>query len=380
MSKCELLCYSRVHFKKMIILSHKIQISNPTVKQEQYFRQACGTARFAYNWGLSMWKKQYEAGNKPTAFQIKKAFNAIKPIDFPWVFNVTKCAPEQAFAYLGLAFKRFFNGQGRYPKFKKKGVRESFYLSNDQFKVAENRVKIPKLGWVKLTESLRFSGKIRSATVSRQVDKWFISFSVQMETSPAKASKNQADAVGVDLGVKNLATLSNGETIEGTKPLKKVSFRLARLQRKLAKCTKGSKRRFRLKERISKLHYRIRCLRQDGLHKLTHELCQRFKIICVEDLNVKGMMKNHKLAGAISDMGFYEFKRQLEYKATLFGNWISTVSKWFPSSKTCSNCGHKKNELKLSERTYYCSECEFEIDRDLNAAINIEHEGLQLLA
>jgi putative transposase len=207
---------------------------------------------------------------------------------------VTKCAPEQAFAYLGLAFKRFFNGQGRYPKFKKKGVRESFYLSNDQFKVAESRVKIPKLGWVKLTESLRFSGKIRSATVYRQVDKWFISFSVQMETSPAKASKNQADAVGVDLGVKNLATLSNGETIEGPKPLKKVSLRLARLQRKLAKCTKGSKRRFRLKERISKLHYRIRWTQKEGLHKLTHGLCQRFKVICVEDLNVKGMMKNQK--------------------------------------------------------------------------------------
>ena len=136
----------------MIVLSHKIQIKNPTVKQEQYFRQACGTSRFAYNWGLEEWKKQYNAGNKPTAFGIKKAFNTIKPIDFPWVFNVTKCAAEQAFTNLGSAFKRFFKGQGKYPKFKKKGVRDSFYLSNDQFKLAENRIKIPKLGWVKLTE------------------------------------------------------------------------------------------------------------------------------------------------------------------------------------------------------------------------------------
>jgi len=364
----------------MLVLSHQIQIKNPTVKQEQYFRQACGTSRFAYNWGLSMWKKQYDAGKKPTAFQIKKAFNTIKPIDFPWVFNVTKCAPEQAFANLGAAFKRFFNGQGKYPKFKKKGVRDSFYLSNDQFKVADKRIKIPKLGWVKLTESLRFSGKILSATVSRQADKWFISFSVQMEMSSVKISENQADVVGVDLGVKNLATLSNGETIEGRKPLKKLTRRLARLQRKQSKCSKGSKRNERQKLKISRLHYRIRCIRQDSLHKLTHRLCQGFKVICLENLNVKGMMKNHKLAKAISDMGFYEFKRQLEYKATLYGNWISKVEQWFASSKICSICGHKKVELKLSERTYHCNQCGFEVERDVNAAINIEREGLRLLA
>jgi putative transposase len=364
----------------MIVLSHQIQIKNPTYKQEQYLRQACGTARFAYNWGLEEWKKQYEAGNKPTAFKIKKAFNAIKPIDFPWVFNVTKCASEQAFSDLGKAFKRFFKGQSRYPRFKKKGVRNSFYLSNDQFKVAENRLKIPKLGWVKLTESLRFSGKLLSATVSSVADKWFVSLHVQIETAPVNVSENQADVVGVDLGIKNLATLSNGETVEGSKPLKKLSRRLARMQRHLAKCTKGSKRYLRQKIKIARLHYRIRNIRQDDLHKLTHHLCQDFKIICLEDLNVKGMMKNHRLAKAISDMGFYEFKRQLEYKAGLYGNWISVVSKWFPSSKTCSNCGHKKFEMTLSERVYRCNFCGFEIDRDLNAAINLEREGLRLLA
>ncbi len=364
----------------MLVLSHQIQIKKPTVKQQQYFRQACGTARFAYNWGLEEWKKQHHAGSKPTALEIKKTFNAIKRIDFPWVFNVTKCAAEQAFANLGTAFKRFFNGQGKYPKFKKKGKHDSFYLSNDQFKVGQSRVKIPKLGWVNLTESLRFSGKILSATVSRQADKWFISFSVQMETSQVLISENQADVVGVDLGVKNLASLSNGETIEGPKPLKKLSRVMQRLQRKQSKGSKGSKRNERQKLKISRLHYRIRCIRQDSLHKLTHRLCQGFKVICLENLNVKGMMKNHKLAKAISDMSFYEFKRELEYKATRFGNWISKVDQWFPSSKTCSNCGHQKTELKLSERTYYCNQCGFEVDRDLNAAINIEREGLRLLA
>jgi putative transposase len=364
----------------MIILSHKIQIKNPTVKQEQYFRQACGTARFAYNWGLEEWKKQHEAGFKPTARTVRTAFNAIKPIDFPWVFNVTKCAAEQAFSDLGKAYKRFFKHIGGYPRFKKKGVHDSFYLSNDQFKLSGNKIRIPKLGWVKLTEELRFSGKVMSATVSRVADKWFVSLSVQMEASPVKVSKNQADVVGVDLGVKTLATLSNGETVSVRKPLKKLSLRLARMQRHLTKCVKGSKRYNRQKMKIARLHYRIRCIRIDGLHKLTHRLCQGFKVICLEDLNVKGMLKNHKLAKAISDMGFYEFKRQIEYKATLFGNWISTISKWFPSSKTCSNCGYKKEDMKLSERIYYCEACGHKIDRDLNAAINIEKEGIRLLA
>ena len=201
-----------------------------------------------------------------------------------------------------------------------------------------------------------------------------------METTPVKKSKNQALVVGVDLGIKKLATLSNGETVAGRKPLKKLSRRLARLQRHLAKCTKGSKRYNRLKMKITRLHYRIRCIRQDGLHKLTHHLCQDFKVICLEDLNVKGMMKNHKLALAISDMGFYEFKRQLEYKATLFRNFIVSVDRWFPSSKKCSMCDHKKEELKLSQRTYHCDECGFSICRDLNAAINIEREGIRVLA
>ncbi|HIE01419.1 MAG TPA: transposase [Thiotrichaceae bacterium] len=362
-----------------MVLSHKIQIKNPTVKQEQYFRQACGTSRFAYNWGLAEWRKQYEAGLKPSALEIKKVFNAIKPVDFPWVFNVTKCAAEQAFSDLGTAFKRFFKSVAGYPRFKKKGVHDSFYLSNDQFKLSGNRIKIPKLAWVKLTESLRFEGKILSATVSRIADKWFVSINVQMETTLVKVSENQADVVGVDLGVKYLITKSNGETVVGRKPLKKLSRRLARQQRHLNKCTKGSKRYNRQKRKIARLHYHISCIRHDALHKLTHHLCQNFKVICLEDLNVKGMLKNHKLAKVISDMGFYEFKRQIDYKATLFGNWISTISKWFPSSKKCSNCDHKKEDLKLSERTYHCHNCGFEIDRDLNAAINIEREGTRIL-
>ena len=266
---------------------------------------------------------------------------------------MTKCAAKQAFVNLGNAFKRFINGQSQYPKFKKKSVPDSFYLSNDQFQVASNRIRIPKLGWVKLTGSLRFSGKIQSATVSRCADKWFVSISVQMATTPMTISKNQADKIGMDLGVTHLATLSNGKTIEGRQPLKKLSRRLKRQQRPLASLTKGSNRHWRSKQQISKLHNQIHDIRLDSLRKLTPYLCQGFKVIGLEDLNVKGMMKNHKIAKIISDMGFYELRRQLEYKARLYGNWISIVDQWFPSSKTCSHCGYQQAELKRSQRTYH---------------------------
>jgi putative transposase len=361
---------------KMIVLSHKIRI-NPTVKQDKYFRQASGISRFAYNWGLAEWKRQYKAGLKPTALAVKKAFNAIKPIEFPWVFDVTKCAPEQAFADLGTAFKRFFKHQGKYPKFKKKGIHDSFYLANDQFKIDGFKIRIPKLGWVRLSENLRLSGKILSATISRTADHWFVSISVQLK-SIQTITKNQGDACGVDLGIKNLATLSNGEMIAGPKPLK--ICKLAKMQRHLAKCTKGSKRYYKYRMKLARLHYRIQCIRQDSLHKLTNKLCRSYKIICLENLNVKGMMKNHKLAKAISDIGFHEFKRQIEYKSKLFDNWISIVDRWFPSSKTCSNCGSVKTELQLSQRTYSCDNCGIKLDRDINAALNIKAEGIRLLA
>jgi len=362
----------------MVVLSHKIRI-NPTVKQEKYFRRASGTSRFAYNWGLAEWKRQYEVGLKPTALAVKKAFNAIKPIEFPWVFDVTKCAPEQAFTDLGTAFKRFFKHQAKYPKFKKKGIHDSFYLANDQFKIDGFKIRIPKLGWVRLSENLRLSGKILSATVSRAADHWFVSINVQMESTPI-IIKNQDDAIGVDLGIKNLVTLSNGEMIAGPKPLRKLSSKLARMQRHLAKCTKGSKRYDKCRMKLARLHYKIRCIRQDSLHKLTTALCRTYKVICIEDLNISGMMKNHKLARAISDMGLYEFKRQLEYKSKLFGNWISVIDRWFPSSKTCSNCSNVKTELHLSQRKYHCNNCGVTLDRDINAALNIKAEGLRLLA
>jgi len=330
-----------------IRLSHKICL-DPTYKQEQYFRQACGIARFTWNWALAEWKSKYEAGFKPSAFELKKQFNAVKPIEFPWMYEVTKYASQQPFIHLQTGFNRFFQGLGAYPKFKKKGHHDSFYIGNDHIKLDGKHLKLPKLGWVRMREVLRFSGKVISATISRVANKWFVSLNVELDQAP-KSCDSQA-GVGVDLGIKALATLSNGDAFEAPKPLKKFLKKLKRMQCSLSRRVKGSQNRQKLRQKIALVHAKITNIRQDSLHKLTHYLTDSFGGIVIEDLNVSGMLKNSKLSRAIADIGFYEFRRQLEYKSQVKGNYLLIADRWFPSSKTCSNCGQKKEKLKLSFR------------------------------
>jgi putative transposase len=352
-----------------ITLAHKICL-DPNHEQEQYFKQACGIARFTWNWALEEWKRQYENGLKPTAFALKKQFNAIKPVDFPWMYNVTKYASQQPFIHIQTAFNRFFNGLGGYPKFKKKGHHESFYIANNHIKLDGKNIKLPKLGWVRMRETLRFSGKVISATISGKANKWFVSLNVELDQAP-KSCESQA-GVGVDLGIKVLATLSNGEAFEAPKPLKKYLKKLKRMQRSLSRRLKGSNNRPEIKEKIASAHAKITNIRRDSLHKLTSFLTDNFGGIVIEDLNVSGMLKNRKLSRAIADIGFFEFRRQLEYKSKYKGNYLLIADRWFPSSKLCSNCGHKKEQLKLSERVYHCETCGQSRDRDLNAAINLK--------
>jgi putative transposase len=354
-----------------ITLTHKICLA-PTIKQEQYFRKACGTARFTWNWALHEWKNQLKSGLKPTAFSLKKSFNAIKLTQFPWTYEVTKYASQQPFIFLKMAFKRFFDGTSRYPKFKKKGHRDSFYVGNDQLKVNGNRLKIPKICPIKMREALRFQGEIQCATISRTANKWFVSLTVKLAAIPAPTGKNQT-SVGVDLGIKSLATLSNSEVFYAPKPLKKYLIKLKRLQRGLCRRQKESHNRAKLKLKIANIHATINNIRQNALHQLTSYLTTHFAGIVIEDLNVKGMLANHKLSRAIMDIGFYEFRRQLTYKSKLKGNWLLIADRWFPSSKICSSCGFKKEELKLSQRVYHCDACGHKMDRDLNAAKNLKN-------
>ena len=361
-----------------MLIAHKIAL-DPNNVQATYFARAAGTARFAYNWALAEWQRQYEACKadaslpKPSQSRLRRQLNGIKAEQFPWMLEVTKNAPQMAIIQLGQAFQNFFAGRAKYPKFRKKGVHDRFSLTNDQFSIDASRIRIPNLGWVRMRETLRFAGKIMSATISRVADRWFASITVDtQEDLPLPKAENQG-AVGVDLGVSALATLSTGEIIVGPKAHKTLLCRLQRLSRSMSRKVKGSENRKKALAKLARLHARIGNIRKDGLHQLTTDLTRRFHSIGIENLNVKGMVKNRHLSRAVSDMGFFEFRRQLKYKAAQRGGVIVVADRWYPSSKTCSCCGHKLDSLALSVREWVCPECGSIHDRDVNAAINLRN-------
>jgi len=324
----------RIHYRggeQFVITSHKIRLE-PNNKQANYLARAAGTARFAYNWGLARWKEQYEDHKAdpsvpaPSQYPLRRELNSIKRKQFPWMMDVTKCAPQETLIDLGTAFDGFFKNKSRYPKFKKKGAHDSFSLSSGSFEVDGNRVRIPRLGYVRMSEEGRFDGRILSATVSRRGDQWFVSFAIEVDDPPPTPKTRYA--VGADLGVATLATLSNGEKIEGPKAQTKLLKKQQRLNRQLSRKQKGSKNRHKAKIKLARLHAKIASIRQDSLHKLTSELASNYEVICIEDLNVSGMVKNHNLARAVSDMEFFEFRRQLSYKCEKFGSQLVIIDRW----------------------------------------------------
>ena len=385
-----------------VIRGHIIELT-PNNTQATHLKKACGVARFAYNWALSEWKKQYEQDkqyrdecqakgitidenrlNKPSQSKLRKQLNAIKREKYPFILEVTKCSPQLAIMQLGDAFKRFFKGESKYPQFRKKGVNDRFSLSNDQFKLKSKNnkphIQIPNLGLVRMTEHLRYNGKILSAKVFTKGGKWFVSIAVELsETTKPLPKTNKS--VGIDLGITSLATLSDSTKIQAPKPLKNKLKKLQRLSKSLSRKQKGSNNREKAKTKLSRLHYKIACIRKDYLHKLTTQLVKSYDVICIENLNVKGMVQNRKLSRAISDLGFYEFKRQLIYKANQWGKSIKELDRFYPSSKTCSNCGFimAKENLTLAVRHWICPSCHANHDRDINASINILNQADKVL-
>ncbi len=340
--------------------------------------QACGVSRFTWNWALANWNLQYKEfregkrAKKPTGMSLKKELNAIKKAAFPWMYNVTKYASQQPFIFLTRAWSAFLDGKRQRPHFKKKGkCKDAFYVGGDQVKVKGRHVKVPNLGYVKMAEPILYGGKINAMTISKRADKWYVSFSMDVEVSMLPC-KNQARC-GVDLGIKSLATLSQGDIRywDAPKPLQQSLRKLARYQRRLVKKVKGSGGYKRLKQKITSLHKRIADIRCNTLHQLTTYLIKHFNEIVIEDLNVKGMLSNHKLARHIADIGFYEFRRQLSYKCEFMQSKLIIADRWFPSSKLCSDCKSYHSNLKLSDRVYHCS-CGNHKCRDYNASINLE--------
>jgi len=310
---------------------------------------------------------------------LRRKLNAIKRNTFPWMLEVTKNAPQIAIMQLGRAFENFFAKRANYPVFRKKGRDDRFSLSNDQFSVEQRRIRIPKLGWVRMREALRFTGRIISATISRVADQWYASITVEAESPPLPPSENQ-DAVGVDLGIKTLATLSTGEKFLGPKAMNTLLKRLSRLSRALARKVIGSRNRTEARLKLARLHAKIANVRRNSLHQLSTSITRRFYTIGIEDLYVKGMLANGRLARAIADMGFRELRRQLEYKAAWRGGQLVLADRWFPSSKLCSCCGHRLETLDLFTRTWSCSICGTSHDRDVNAAINLKNMAVSFTA
>jgi putative transposase len=387
-------------------LSHKIAL-RPTPEQVDYFKRACGTARRVWNWALAEWNRQYEAGRQPNAMALKKQFNAVKYRDpewldengQPWIKTIHRDAHAQPFKNLKRAWARFFKdlreGKEAFePKFKKKGrCRDSFYVANDKFQVIGRVICLPKVGKVAMTEALRFEGKILGATVSRTADRWFVAIQVKVPDHIFHCRRAGNGTVGVDLGVKAAVTLSNGEAIEAPKPLKaalrRLRIRSRRISRKIeaAKVAAGFAARARLPKgtclpvsnnrrksaaTLARLHLRIANVRADFTHKLTTRLCRENQAVVIEDLHVKGMLANDRLARAISDVGFGMFRSQIEYKAKRYGTRLVIADRRYPSSRLCSVCGWKNDALTLKDRQWTCPKCGTHHDRDVNAALNLK--------
>jgi len=395
-----------------MLLAHRIRIDANTA-QRDYFARAAGTARRVWNWALAEWQHQVALGQKPNAMALKKQFNAIKYTDptwldvdgNPWLRTIHRDAHAQPFANLARAWSRYVerrrNGEKAYPpRFKRKGrCTDSFYLANDKFRLDGLSAVLPKVGRVELRETLRWPGKILGASVSREAGHWFLSVQVEVPEQAASQRRSADSITGVDLGVSTAATLASGEKIASPLPLKaalrRLRVRSRRVSRKIesAKAAAGitgrvakgtrlpvSKNRTKGAQALARLQARIAHVRRDFTHKLTTRLCRENQAVAIDDLNVRGMLANARLSRAIADVGFYEIRRQLSYKALRYGTSVVLADRWYPSSRLCSACGARNGDLTLAERTWTCASCGAHHDRDVNAAINLQRLATGALA
>jgi putative transposase len=351
-------------------------------KQITACKRHAGAARWTYNWGLTRKQEEYHAtGKTPSAMELHRELNRLKQTAVPWLYAVSKCAPQEALRNLDSAFAHFFRrarlqrqgklrGKVGYPqrKTRKKGL-SSFRLTGS-IVVFSDAIQLPRLGRLRLKERdyLPVAAKILSATVSERAGRWYVSVQVEVEHS---VPVNTGPVVGMDVGVKTLATLSDGTVIPNPHHLRSCLKQLKRSQRAVSRKQKGSCNRKKAVRKLAMLHRRVAHQRSNTLHQVTSRLAKTMSVVVVEDLNVAGMLKNHHLAQAISDVGFAEFRRQLTYKAAWSGCQVMVVSRWEPTSRTCSGCGWVDADLTLADRVFCCEDCGLVIDRDLNAALNL---------
>ncbi len=409
----------------VITKAHKIKL-NPTQEQEKYFWRAAGIARFAFNWGVAEYNRRLDYNRqvektgegeklKCSGRLLKKEFNTFKP---EWVSEVTCWAYQGAFDDLQKAYTNYFDKHKKglllppkgtkprndnrpfgWPTFKSRHrSTPSFYLANISIRLDNHFVTFDtkRVGPVNMAEKLRFDGRILAGRVSYRSGRWWLSIQVEIEHETPQMNN---DAVGVDLGIKYLAVTSDGITYDNPKPLKQAERNLKRLQRKLDRQRRAnnpdnyneagtpkrgvewvkSNNMIKTDQAISKLSYRVACIRNETSHRMTTEIAKDYGIIGVEDLNIKGMMKNGRMSKAMADAALFEKRRQLTYKAEWNGGIVTPISQWFPSSKKCNVCDWINQDLQLKDRKWTCGGCGTVHHRDGNAAVNIRNEAIRIL-
>lgn len=363
----------------------------PNVEQEILIAKTIGSSRFVYNHMLNAWNSSYKETGKGLSYgKCSAMLPAMKKSDdTSWLREVDSVALQSSIKNLAESFDRFFKKQNQSPNFKSKKNPVQSYTTkntNNNLAIVDHKLKLPKLGLVKFSKSREVSGRILSATIRKNASgKFFVSLLCEEEITELPTTNK---AVGIDLGITDFAILSNGQKIDNHKFTSKIETKLKREQRKLSRRALLAKKKGinlfeaknyqKQKRKVAKLHEKVMNQRADFLNKLSTDIIKNHDMICMEDLNTKGMLRNHKLAKSISDVSWSSFVAKLQYKADWYGREIIKIDKWFPSSRICSECGHKDGKKALNIRDWTCPICHVHHDRDINASINILTEGLRL--
>lgn len=361
---------------KMIQKTYKFRLY-PNKEQERMLANYFGSVRFVYNHFLAKRKEQYEKTKKSSNYyEQAKELTAMKKTEtYSWLKEINGQSLQHALHHLETAYVNFFKGKAKFPRFHSKKHGGSFAVPQ-RFKVDGNRIFIPKFkDGIKFAKSQEVKGELRNMTVSvTPSGKYYVCIMAQVEIEDLEKTNL---SVGIDLGLKDFVITSDGDRYTSNKFIKKYSKRLASMQKHLSRKKKGSNSWNKQRIKVARLQEKVMFCRNDKLHKISTDLIRKYDVICCEDLNVKGMVKNHHLAKSISDASWGTFVTMLAYKAKWYGKTLSKIDRFYPSSKTCHYCGYVKEDLSLSDRFYTCPNCGKQIDRDLNAAMNILDEGLR---